>query len=151
MISDYTCLAINDTKLLIYNVIFIFLQLLVTGAGVLLVTTYLNKDSKKQRVIRKKLIEKAKTDPYAKKKLDKMERKRKKSIKQEWIEKALMLAIIIICVVVNLFWCIIPGLTDYIKKDYVVYSGEFSVNLSYSDNLGSFPSGKRIPYFPGSV
>ncbi len=123
----YTCMAINDTILLVYNIIFTFLQLLILAVGIFAVLTCMNKDAKKQREIRKRLEEKAKTDPFAKKKLDKMNRKRQKSIKQEWIEKTVAFALIAALFLVNLCFFFIPGWTDFIKKDYAVYSGDLRV------------------------
>ena len=123
-----TCMAINDTILLVFSIIFTFLQLLITGVLVFVFITYMNKDAKKQREIRKKLEEKAKTDPYAKKRLDKMNRKRKKSIKQELIEKAVSFAVLAVLFIVNFSFFFLPAWTDYVKKDYVVYEGRVQVD-----------------------
>lgn len=123
----YNGVTINDSMLLVYNILFTFLLILVLGVGIFGFITYFDKDAKKKREIRKKLEEKAKTDPYAKKKLDKMNRKRNKSIKQEMFEKIFAFAILAALWFAMLFFFVIPGWTDYIKKDYVVYEGEIKV------------------------
>ncbi len=122
-----TCMAINDSTLLVFSIVFTFLQLLITGVFVFVFIAYMNKDEKKQREIRKKLEEKAKNDPYAKKKLDKMNRKRKKSIKQEWLEKVVSFALLAVLFFVNFSFFFLPAWTDYIKKDYVIYEGDVEV------------------------
>ena len=123
----YNGVTINDTMLLVYNILFTFLLLLVLGVSVFGILSYRNSDAKKQREIRKKLEEKAKTDPYAKKKLDKMNRKRNKSVKQETFEKIFGFAVLVVLFCVMLGFFFIPGWTDYIKKDYVVYEGTVTV------------------------
>ncbi len=54
-----TCMAINDTTLPVFSIVFTFLQLLITVVLVFVFITYMNKDAKKQREIRTKLEEKA--------------------------------------------------------------------------------------------
>ena len=121
-------MAINDTMLLVYNILFTFFLLLVLGASIFGILSYRNSDAKKQREIRKKLEEKAKNDPYAKKKLDKMNRKRKKSVKQEMFEKIFAFTVLAALFFTMVFFFFIPGWTDYIKKDYVVYEGTVTVD-----------------------
>lgn len=127
----YNGVTINDTMLLVYNILFTFLLLLVLGVTVFAIRSCRSSDAKKQREIRKKLEEKAKTDPYAKKKLDKMNRKRNKSIKQEMFEKIFAFAVLTALSFTMLFFFFIPGWTDYVKKDYVVYEGTVTVTREY--------------------
>ena len=56
-----------------------------------------------------------------------MNRKRKKSIKQEWIEKTVSFAVLAVLFIVNFSFFFLPAWTDYVKKDYVVYDGDVEV------------------------
>lgn len=122
-----TSMAINDLTLLAYNIIFTFLLLLILAVGVFAFISIKHPDEKKRKKIKKNLETKAKTDPYAKKKLDKMKRKGMKSSGQEMFQKIFAFVVLTVLFVVMLEFFFIPGWTDYIKKDYVVYEGDIRV------------------------
>ena len=89
-----------------------------------------NKETAKNAERIRTLREKAKTDPIAEKRLRKMERKHKRNLKNNRVDSILVFALILILVFANLFLCVIPGWSDYINKDYVVYDGTLSVENS---------------------
>ena len=86
------------------------------------------KNPKRIKVLRKRAV----TDPIAKKRLEKIKRKHKRNKKSDGPNKITAFALVLILFLIVLFICFIPGWTDYIKKDYVFYEGDFSVEHSWS-------------------
>jgi len=78
----------------------------------------------------KKLKEKAENDELAKKRLVKIELKNKRRRKRN--KENIIIDVVIWCLsvcmaAVILAWGVIPGWTDYVKKDYLIYTGEITV------------------------
>ena len=121
----------------------------------------------------RRLKEKAQNDESAKKQLEKIERKNKRRCKREKeniITDIIIWSISICLAIVILAWGVIPGWTDYIKKDYVVYNGKITVHqqirrsrieledgttiwgigdFDEADNFGSVVYSKRTKQFLG--
>lgn len=126
----YNGIEINDTRLLVWVIVFSLILLFTIIVGVVAYFVFYNKENFKNAKRIKTLREKAITDPIAEKRLRKMERKHKRNLKNDRFNKVLILSLIMILVFINLFLCVIPGWTDYIKKDYIVYNGNLSVECS---------------------
>ena len=102
---------------------------MVVALGFWLYTSLTMKNPKEKRRI-KKLRENARFDEGAQKQLDKLERKnkrRRKRGRKNIINDILVWGLSLCVAALILFFAIIPGWTDYIRKDYVVYTGEITV------------------------
>ena len=128
--NTYKGIPITEYRLLTLSVLFsVFLIGLLIVVSIWIYSTLSMRNKKETQHI-KKLKENAKNDDFAKKQLEKIERKKKrkrKENKHNTIYDAILLSICICLAVVNLVWGVIPGWTDYITKDYVVYTGEINV------------------------
>ena len=124
-------IPISEYKLLAHSVIFTISFLVLAVACAFLSYAFLTMKNPKEKEHLQKLKEKAQNDESAKKKLEKIERKnkrRRKREKENIIADILIWSITICLAIVILTWGVIPGWTDYIKKDYVVYTGEITVH-----------------------
>ncbi len=121
----YSGIEINEVNLLITNISFTFILTIAIAATVWGFFVFFDKRDKKTKEVYKKLKIKAENDPYAKKKFEKMKRKRfdKKDI---WLE-IFICCLLLFAIIVPSFFYVIPGWTDYVIKDYLIYDGEFTV------------------------
>lgn len=127
----YEGVPISDHRVLVQNIVFsvLFLVLAVVFGFWLYTSLTMENPKKKQRI--KTLKEKAKHDEDARKQLDKVKRqnkRRRKRNKDTVIADVFILVLSICCAGLILFFGIVPGWIDYIKKDYVVYTGEITVH-----------------------
>ncbi|MBR3894078.1 MAG: hypothetical protein IKJ35_02910 [Clostridia bacterium] len=132
-------IPISDLKVLVHNLIFsiMFLVLAVVFGFWLYTSLTMENPKKKQRI--KALKEKAKHDEAARKQLDKIERQNKRRRKRNrgnMIFDIFILVLSICCAGLLLFFGIVPGWIDYVKKDYVVYTGE--ITFHYKLRSGSY-------------
>ena len=123
-------IPISELRLIVHSIIFTILFIgLMAAVGFLLYTSLTLKNPKRKEYLRK-LKEKAQNDDFAKKQLEKIKRRNKRRRKQEReniITDVFIWSISVCAGVAILVWGIIPGWTDYIRKDYVVYKGEITV------------------------
>lgn len=126
----YNGVEINDIKLLVWVIVFSVILLFLIIVGIVGYFIFYNKENSKNAKRIKDLRQKALTDPIAEKRLRKMERKQKRNLGSDRFNKILTFSLIFVLVFVNLFLCVIPGWTDYIKKDYIAYGGQLSVENS---------------------
>ena len=126
----YNAIEINDTKLLVWVIVFSLILLFTIIVGIVAYFVFNNKENSKNAKRIRALREKATTDPIAEKRLRKMERRHKRNLKNDKVDRILVFALILILTFANLFLCVIPGWSDYINKDYVVYDGTLSVECS---------------------
>ena len=123
-------IQISELRLIVHSTHFTILLLgLVVIMGFWVYTSLTMKKQKEKEHLRK-LKEKARSDELAKKRLEKLERRNKRRNKREKenIITDIFIWSISVCVgIAILAWAIIPGWTDYIWKDYVVYKGEITV------------------------
>ena len=123
-------IPISEYRLLAHSVIFTILFLGLAVAFVFWFYVSLTMKNPKEKEHLRKLKEKAQNDESAKKQLEKIERKnkrRRKREKENIITDIIIWSISACLAIVILAWGVIPGWTDYIRKDYVVYKGEFTV------------------------
>lgn len=120
----YNGIEINEARLLANNIIFSLLLLFTIVVATAAYFAFCDKEKFINAARIKALREKAATDPVAKKRLRKMERKHKNRLKNDRFNKILTFSLTSLLIFINLFAAVIPGWTDYIKKDYVVYGGE---------------------------
>ena len=128
--NTYKGIPITEYRLLTLSVLFSVLLIVLLIVVSIWIYTHLSMRNKKETQHIKKLKENAKNDEFAKKQLVKIERKKKrkrKENKHNTIYDAIVLSICMCLAVVNLVWGVIPGWTDYIIKDYVVYTGDIKV------------------------
>ena len=123
-------IPVSELRLIVHSVVFtlLFLSLMV-ASGFLGYASLKLKNPKEKEHLRK-LKEKAQSDEFAKKQLEKIERKnkrRRKREKENIITDAIIWSISVCLAIVILAWGVIPGWTDYVKKDHVVYKGEITV------------------------
>ena len=81
----------------------------------------------------KKLKERADNDEIAKKRLEKLERKlkrKKEKTKTGRVGNIFFWILIFAVVTFATGYQIVPGWVDYAKKDYVIYSGDFTVEIT---------------------
>ena len=123
----YEGIVINEVKLLTNNIVFSLAALFMVALGVVAWLIFRNKENAKNRERMRDLQSRAETDPIAEKRLKRMQRKHKNSRRKTIVDEIVIFFLIAILFLVSLFVAVIPGWTDYIKKDYVVYSGEMKV------------------------
>ena len=85
----------------------------------------------KERQHLRKLKEKAQTDETARRQLEKIERKnkrRRQRNKDNIITDIIIWSATVCLAVAILAWGVLPGWTDYLRKDYVVYTSEITVH-----------------------
>ena len=132
----YQGVPVNEWKLLLYFAFsFFFVVLCFAAAAFILWYTIILKTNKKGNKRIRKLTEKAATDEKAKLQLEKLQRKRKRKKAQDKPALLRKLAFFLISLtlgIVILCTGAIPLLTDYIKKDYIVYTGCFTVETEYN-------------------
>ena len=122
-------IPISELRLIVHIIIFTMLFIgLMVAVGFWAYTSLTLKNPKEKEHLRR-LKEKAQSDELAKKQFEKLERRNKRRRRQEKnIITDVFIWSISVCVgVAILVWGIIPGWTDYIRKDYVVYKGEITV------------------------
>ena len=123
-------IPISEYRLLAHSVIFTILFLGLAVAFVFWFYVSLTMKNPKEKEHLRKLKEKAQNDESAKKQLEKIERKNKRRRmreKENIITDIIIWSISTCLAIVILAWGVIPGWVDYIRKDYVVYKGEFTV------------------------
>ena len=123
-------IPISEYRLLAHSVIFTILFLGLAVVFVFWFYVSLTMKNPKEKEHLRKLKEKAQNDESAKKQLEKIERKnkrRRKREKENIITDIIIWSISACLAIVILAWGVIPGWADYIRKDYVVYKGEFTV------------------------
>ena len=123
-------IPISELRLIVHSIIFTILFIaLMVAVGFWAYTSLTLKNPKEKEHLRR-LKEKAQSDELAKKQFEKLERRNKRRRRRERknIVTDVFIWSISVCVgVAILVWGIIPGWTDYIRKDYVVYTGEITV------------------------
>ncbi len=125
----YKGIPIAEYKLLMLNIIFTALFVALLVAAFYLYAS-LNRRSKKDVQRIKNLSQKAKTDDAVRAQLERLERKNKRKRKrnrESIIFDIIVWGLIVVIGVAALSCAIIPTWTDYIVKDYVVYTGEIRV------------------------
>ena len=129
----YHGIPISEFKLLFLTILFTVLFLaVVTAMGFLGYQLWASKQPShnKSKARLRRLREKASTDEIAQKQLAKMERKqqrRKQRNRKEFAADIVILAIGFGITCALLFTQVIPGWTDYVQKDYAVYTGGFEI------------------------
>ena len=123
-------IPISELRLIVHSIIFTILFIgLMIAVGFWAYTSLTLKNPKEKEHLRR-LKEKAQNDELAKKQFEKLERRNKRRRRRERknIVTDVFIWSISVCVgVAILVWGIIPGWTDSIWKDYVVYTGEITV------------------------
>ena len=123
-------IPISELRLIVHSIIFTIMFIgLMVAVGFWAYTSLTLKNPKEKEHLRR-LKEKAQSDELAKKQFEKLERRNKRRRRRERknIVTDVFIWSISVCVgVAILVWGIIPGWTDYIRKDYVVYTGEITV------------------------
>ncbi len=123
----YQGIEINEVKLLLFSLLFTVIFIALAGLTIVLFY-YLRRggNSKlKERMVR--LRERAESDAYAKNELVKLERKHGKKLKRELYSGVALCAVSLTLSLIILFGFMLPGWCDYVKKDYVLYSGRLEV------------------------
>ncbi len=134
-------IPLNEWRLLLHFGIFAIMSIIMLGASAFLLWYItIQRTNKKGSERIQKLKERAATDEKARVQLEKLQRKRRRKKardKPQLIREIaffllpLGLGLLLLCVGV------IPTLTDYITKDYVVYSGSFKVEITHSGRHSS--------------
>lgn len=128
--NTFNGIPISDYRVLVHSIIFsiLFIALMIAFGFWLYISLTMKNPKERQRL--RKLKEQAQNDETARKQLEKLERKnkrRRQRNKDNIITYIIIWGISICLAIAILAWGIVPGWTDYIQKDYVVYTGEFRV------------------------
>ncbi len=132
--DSFNGIEIAEYKLLTHNIFFsafLIIGIVLTVVAIIMLKSNFPKENSKHVNELKKRAEK---DAWAKKRMEKLERKAKRKRKQmrdDIIFECFLLTLCVGIVIVSLLAGVIPGWTDYIKKDYVVYTGEIVVYDNY--------------------
>ena len=171
----YNGTQIVEHGVLIHNITFSILFLVFIFIFGLWFHYSLSIKNPKEKQHLKKLKKKSLTAEIAKKQLKKIARKNKRRRKRN--KENIITNIFIWCLsigfsVVILSWAIIPGWTDYIKKDYITYTGNITVynqtkrsrieledgtvvwgrgNFDEEDTYGTLVYSKRTKLFLGGI
>ena len=127
-------IPISEYRLLAHSVIFTILFLGLAVVFVFWFYVSLTMKNPKEKEHLRKLKEKAQNDDASKKQLSKFERqiKRKRKRNRETIIEDVVYFCLAGCIAgAILFLTVIPAWTDYVKKDYVVYTGEITVFANF--------------------
>ena len=128
--KTFNGIPISEYVVLVHSIIFSVLLLGVLAAfGFWLYTMKRMKNPKERQRLRN-LKEKSRDDETAKKQLEKIERRNKRRRRRD--REGVIVNVLIWCLsicfsVTVLSLGIVPSLTDYIRKDYVVYTGDIEV------------------------
>ena len=140
-------IPISELILIVHSIIFTILFIgLMVAVGFWAYTSLTLKNPKEKEHLRR-LKEKARSDELAKKQLEKLERRNKRRNKREKeniITDIFIWSISVYVGVAILAWGIIPGWTDYIRKDYVVYKGEITVYQQMRSSRIEFEDGTVV-------
>ena len=123
-------IPIAEYKLLGIAIIYTVLLLALLGGMLFLLSCSYEKPNPKKTARYKKLQAMAKSDVSAQKQLNRMERKlknRRKHTRGEHVTATVVCTLAICWLLTTLFIAVIPGWTDYIVKDYVIYEGNYRV------------------------
>ena len=120
-------IKISEANLLAHTTVMscIFLLTVLLAIWALIVFCKGNDKENKERI--QKLKKRAETDPSVLKQLKNLKNRYQKNKRKILISGLLVESVLVILILVNLFLAVIPGWTDFVKKDYVVYEGEFEV------------------------
>jgi len=133
--SVYNGIPISEYRLPIIYIIYILLYVALLVAALFLLHQILGGRNKKSAQRLKILREKAVTDEQAAKQLAKMERKIKRRRKKNRGDLIFYVFLFVMVIGVELFAVIgniAPLVTDYIVKDYVVYTGDIEVCYKFN-------------------
>lgn len=128
----YHGIELGEWRLLGCNIVYTFLFLLSAAVVIVVFATYHGDRNKKLEKRMSRLRERAETDPYAKNQLVKLERKQSKKMRRGLPEKIFMYSLSLGLSLAFLSVAVIPGWTDYVKKDYLVYMGRVEVKYRLS-------------------
>ena len=145
--NELAGIPISELRLLVETVVFTLLFSAALVAFGFAVYTQSNLSDRRKRRHLKRLRERAKTDETARLRLEKQERKQKARRKRNRRNILYDILILILCgglCLALLLLAVIPGWTDYCRKDYVVYSGEFSVYAMPKHSRIRLPDGTTI-------
>lgn len=145
--NEFAGIPISEWRLLVETVVFTLLFVAALVAFGFAVYTQSNLSDRRKRQHLHRLKERAKTDETARLRLEKQERKQKARQKRNRRNNLYDIFILILCgglCLALLLLTVIPGWTDYCRKDYVVYSGEFSVYAMPRHSRIRLPDGTTI-------
>lgn len=120
-------IVISQVLLIGVNILFTFLTLALIVAVIAFAYISRDPDVKKAKRRLRELQAKPNQAPSTRRKIAKLQNrltKEKRERRQDWWTYAIGLSVI----AVLLAFCVIPGWTDYVRKDYVVYEGAFTVD-----------------------
>ncbi len=127
-------IPLNEWQLLLHFSIFAIMSIIMLGASAFLLWyTTIQRTNKKGNERIQKLKERAETDEKARVQLEKLQRKRRRKKARDKPQLIREIAFFLLVFGLGIFiLCVgvIPALTDYIKKDYVVYSGNFTIEIT---------------------
>ena len=128
--NTYMGIPISEHRFLTHTILFTVLFALLLAAAFIWMALSLSMKNKKDRQHVRNLKRRAKNDDVAKKQLEKIKRKNKRrryGHKGRVVVEIVCWMLFIAFAAVLLLWCVIPGWMDFIKKDYVVYTGGIKV------------------------
>ena len=122
----YNGIPISEWRLVALAIVYATLFLLLLVALVLWGNTALSMKDPREKAWVKRLKERAETDAFAKKRLAKIERRQKRERRNVRADRILFCLSVGLCLVI-LVCAVVPTWTDFLRKDYVVYTGEVTV------------------------
>lgn len=143
----YAGIPLSEMRLLVETIVFTLLFMAALVAFAVLCYTYITATNKKERQHLKRLKERAKTDDLAARRLEKRERKqqaRRKRNRRSILYDALIGLLSGGLCLALLLLTVIPGWTDYCRKDYVVYTGEIRVYNAVKRSRILLPDGTTV-------
>ena len=118
-------IAVSEVRLLGINILFTVLLLVCAVVFVVVLHVFRDEEHKKAKDRLRQLKVKPNKGPSTYRNIQKLQRKIQKN-KGDRRTAWLTYVINILLIVALLVFCVIPGWTDYVLKDYVVYEGSFT-------------------------
>lgn len=145
--KTFNGIPISELRLIAHSTIFTVLFIgLAVAVGFWIYVSLSIKNSKDRKHFHK-LKKRARHDELAQIQLEKLKRKnirRRKREKSKIITDIILLSLFLCLAVVLLAWAIVPGWTDYFKKDYVVYTGEITVHKQMKNSRIELEDGTTV-------
>ena len=146
--KEFNGIEIAEYRLVIESIF--FSVFFVIGIGLAIFFLIMTKDIRSKDNTKNFFYEleaRAETDERAKKRLEKLKRKDRKKQKEKRADRIFFSILLLLCVGIMVFSLVvgvIPGWTDYVKKDYVVYEGTIEVHRSGKHTYIKLEDGTEI-------
>ncbi len=137
-------IKISEASLLTHTTVMSCILLLTVLLAIWALIIFCKDNDKENQERIQKLKHRAETDPSVLKQLANLKNRSQKSKRKAFVSALLVETFLIILILANLFFAVVPGWTDFVKKDYVIYEGEFEVYNYTCEHFIILEDGTRL-------